>query len=195
MASRWTFADFNIGSLDISGPQCELPESGPKTSRIGGQVGYAWEPSGSNAGIGRKHEFGLANLFAGAAVARSALRRKILYWRDWEPGVLPTDLPGADGEREKLPVFSDGRCSGGGRVSSMPALPARGITGNSGVAGNLQHGFTGAAADRGIGVGRRGGGSSGRAAGSWFAASKAVVPATFGSHADRRGADAAVAFR
>jgi hypothetical protein len=47
-------------------------------------------------------------MFEGEAVARSALRREILHRRLGQPRVLPSDLSGAYGEGEELPVFPDG---------------------------------------------------------------------------------------
>jgi hypothetical protein len=90
---------------------------------------------------------GLENMFAGAAVEGCAVRREIFYWRGWQHGVLPVDLSCADGEREKCAVFRDrSRCCGSG-ISAVPALQAGIFTGDAGVDGDVEYGFSRAAAD------------------------------------------------
>ena len=138
---------------------------------------------------------GLASVFAGSAVARSALRRQVFHRRDEQRRVLPLDLSGADGQREELSLLSDGGCGGGSGIPSVPALPAGVFAGNAGVAGHVEHGGAGAAIDWRERSGRRRRGGAGGAAGRGIAASAAAVSAASGRDAHRRRQHAASALR
>src|ERR1700684_2231926 len=51
--------------------------------------------------IAERYDYRLACLCACWAVARYGIRRQILYRRERQRSVLPSDLPGADRERKK----------------------------------------------------------------------------------------------
>ena len=87
-------------------------------------------------------------MFASKTVTRCSLRRQVLYWSDRQWGLLSSNLPSAYCEREERPLLSDRRGSSGGRLSPLPALPARKLARNSGMAGNFKHGFASFATDR-----------------------------------------------
>src|SRR5467141_5007632 len=99
-------------------------------------------------------------MFTSQAVTRCPLRRQVLYWRDRQRGVLPSDLSCAYREREERPLFSECRSSSGIGLSPLVALPARELARNSGMVRNFKHSFASLAADRGEWAGRRWGGSS-----------------------------------
>lgn len=144
MPASWTFADLDPIALDISGPRpCsrdELP------------IGVRKRPSSTATStmMGRhRYESGLAGLFPGAAVTRSALRRQILYWSDRQQGLLPSDLSRSYRERKKRTLFSErGGCSRS-RLSPLPPLPSREFAGDTGLAGNFQHRLKSSPPDRG----------------------------------------------
>lgn len=92
------------------------------------------------------HDAGLESMLAGAAVERCAVRREILYWRSGQHGVLPVDLPRADGEREKCAVFCDRRRCCGSGISAVSALQAGMFARDAGVDGDVEYGFPRAAA-------------------------------------------------
>src|ERR1700721_3549076 len=75
----------------------------------------------------------LAGLFTGKAVARCAIRREILYWRERQRSVLPSDMPGADGKREKRTLLFDCRGGGRGGIPSFLRWRAGAAPGNSSV--------------------------------------------------------------
>src|SRR5260370_42371767 len=94
-----------------------------------------------------RHESGLPGMFAGAAVARSTLRRQILYWSDRQWSLLPSNLPCTDCERKECSLFSERGGGGGSGVPALPAVPSREFAGNSGMDGNFEYGLAGAASD------------------------------------------------
>jgi hypothetical protein len=141
------------------------------------------------------YEFGSACVFAGATLARSALRRQVFYRRDWQWGLLPFDLSSSYGKRKEHPVFSECVCGRGSRLSALSAMPAGEFAGNSGMAGNFSDGFAGFAPDWGERTGGRRCRGSCETTGSWSTASSTVVFAASGSNADSGGADATSALR
>jgi hypothetical protein len=136
---------------------------------------------------------GLAGLFAGATVARPALRREILHWGARERSVLPGDLSCADGEGGKLPIFCDGRRGGGGGIPTLFTVPAGVFTRDAGVVRNVEYRFAGTAIDCGERARRWWSGGAGGSAGSGAAALAAIIFEASGGDADCCGAYAASA--
>jgi len=144
--------------------------------------------------LSKTNDSRLAGLFTGKAVARFTIRREILYWRERQRSVLPSDMPGADGKREKRTLLFDCRGGGRGGISPLFAVPAGSVPGNSSVVRNVEHGFTSAEADRRNRIGGRRRGGAGGASGCWFAASSAAISETSRSNANSGGAHSAAAF-
>ena len=91
---------------------------------------------------------GLESMFAGQAVARSALRWQVLHRGARKPRVLPPDLSCAYGEGEELPLLSDGSCGGRSWISAVLEMPTGELSGNTGVAGNFDDGLACTETDR-----------------------------------------------
>ena len=133
-------------------------------------------------------------MFASPAVARSALRRQVLYWGGRERSLLPSDLPGADRERKKRPLFSQRRSCRRSGLSSLSALPAGELPRHTGLAGNVQYSFASVAFDRRKRFGGWRGGNPRGTFRSRVAASSPVVSASPGSNPDCRCPDPPPAF-
>ena len=146
-------------------PGQRLEERGPKTSNTSCKVHYHEDRPSNRRGdfdAGRQiYESGLASLFAGKTFARRAFRRQILYRSPRQWCLLPFDLSCAHGQRKECSLFSDGRCGGGSRFSSVPALPAGMFSGDSCLVRNLEYCFTRFAPDWREGIGSRRDGRSG----------------------------------
>src|SRR6266496_2341270 len=143
MPTDWTFADLNADVwtfTDLAPSSSDSLDCGPKTSGMFGTVDYHRIRDG--------YESGLAGMFAGEAGTGCPFRRQVLYWRDRERGLLPSDLSRADRKGEKRPLLSERRGSSGGRLSPLSALPAREFSWNAGMVGNFQHSFASSTADR-----------------------------------------------
>ena len=126
---------------------------------------------------------------------RRALRWSLLRRRPHDRGVLPPNLSGAHPQVGKLPLSAPRGRRPGGRISPLPALPARGLAGDAGLAGHLGDGVAGAAIDR-RGRARRGRHPpAGRAPGRRRASLAAFVSAPSRGAAAGRGAHPAGSFR
>ena len=134
-------------------------------------------------------------MFASKTVARCAFRRQVLHWSAWQSGLLPSNLPSANGERKECPLFSDGCRCGGSRLSSVPPLPAGMFSRNSGLVGNFEYRLAGFAPNRGERVGSGGDGISGRAPRCRFAAFAPPVHPASGRDPECRCSNPAFAFR
>jgi AraC family transcriptional regulator, regulatory protein of adaptative response / DNA-3-methyladenine glycosylase II len=81
------------------------------------------------------------SVFAGSPVARSSIRREVLYWRAGKWRVLPANLPVTNGEGEECALFFDGGSGGGSGFSTLPALPAGVLAGNTCLEWHAEYGF------------------------------------------------------